>query len=49
MKIEWRDIDPWNGLLAVRALAPDGRTLQRDIGPIVEALSGRPLPRAWQC
>ena len=39
----------WNGLLAVRALAPDGRTLQRDIAPLAEALSGRPLPRVWQC
>ena len=39
----------WNGLLAVRALAPDGRTLQRDIGLLAEALSGRPLPRVWQC
>jgi urease accessory protein len=39
----------WNGLLAVRALAADGRTLQRDIAPIVVALSGRPLPRVWQC
>jgi urease accessory protein len=39
----------WNGLLAVRALAADGRTLQRDIAPIVVALSGRRLPRVWQC
>jgi urease accessory protein len=39
----------WNGLLAVRALAPDGRTLQRDIASLAVALSGRPLPRVWQC
>jgi urease accessory protein len=39
----------WNGLLAVRALARDGRTLQRDIAQIAAALSGRPLPRVWQC
>jgi urease accessory protein len=39
----------WNGLLAVRALARDGRTLQRDIGTLLVALSGRPLPRVWQC
>jgi len=39
----------WNGLLAVRALAQDGRTLQCDIGPLAAALSGRPLPRVWQC
>jgi urease accessory protein len=39
----------WNGLLVVRALARDGRTLQRDIGALLMALSGRPLPRVWQC
>jgi urease accessory protein len=39
----------WNGLLAVRALARDGRTLQRDIGTLLVALSDRPLPRVWQC
>jgi urease accessory protein len=39
----------WNGLLVVRATARDGRTLQGDIAPILRALSGRPLPRVWQC
>jgi urease accessory protein len=39
----------WNGLLVVRAFARDGRTLQGDIAPLVRALSGRPLPRVWQC
>jgi urease accessory protein len=39
----------WNGLMTVRALARDGRTLQRAIGPLAEALIGRPLPRVWQC
>ena len=39
----------WNGLLAVRAIARDGRTLLRDIAPIAVALSGRRLPRVWQC
>ena len=39
----------WNGLLVVRAFARDGRTLQGDIAPIAQALSGRPLPRVWQC
>ena len=39
----------WNGLLAVRALARDGRTLQRDMAAVLVALSGRPLPRVWQC
>jgi urease accessory protein len=39
----------WNGLLVVRASARDGRTLQGDIAPVAQALSGRPLPRVWQC
>jgi urease accessory protein len=39
----------WDRLLVVRAIARDGRTLQGDIAPIVRALSGRPLPRVWQC
>jgi urease accessory protein len=39
----------WNGVLVVRALAPDGHALVRDIAPVAEALSGRPLPRVWQC
>jgi urease accessory protein len=39
----------WNGLIAVRALARDGRTLVRDIATLAAALSGRPLPRVWQC
>jgi urease accessory protein len=39
----------WNGLLAVRALAPNGRTLQRDVARLVVLLSGRRLPRVWQC
>jgi urease accessory protein len=39
----------WNGLLVVRAFARDGRTLQGDIAPLAQALSGRPLPRVWQC
>jgi urease accessory protein len=39
----------WNGVLVVRAFARDGRTLQGDIAPLVQHLSGRPLPRVWQC
>ena len=39
----------WNGLLVVRAYARGGRTLQGDIAPLVRMLSGRPLPRVWQC
>ena len=39
----------WNGLLLVRAMARDGRTLLQGIAPLAEWLSGRPLPRVWQC
>jgi urease accessory protein len=39
----------WNGVLAVRAIARDGRVLQGDIAALVQALSGRPPPRVWGC
>jgi urease accessory protein len=39
----------WNGLLVARATAGDGRTLQSELAPVLELLSGRPLPRVWQC
>jgi urease accessory protein len=39
----------WNGLLAVRAVAGDGRTLHAALEPLIARLSGRPLPRVWQC
>jgi urease accessory protein len=40
----------WNGLLAVRLLAPDGETLRHDITLALAALrNGRPLPRVWRC
>ena len=39
----------WNGLLVVRAIAHDGRTLQGEMTPLLQALGGRPLPRVWQC
>jgi len=39
----------WNGLLVARALARDGRALQNDLEPLITRLSGRPLPRVWQC
>ncbi len=40
----------WNGLLAVRLLAPDGETLRHDIGAALAVLrDGRPLPRVWRC
>ena len=42
-------VSTWNDLLVVRAVARDGRTLQRDLEPLIERFSGRPLPRVWQC
>jgi urease accessory protein len=40
----------WNGLLAVRLLAPDGETLRHDIALALSALrEGKPLPRVWRC
>jgi urease accessory protein len=39
----------WNGLQLVRAMARDGQTLQRDIAALAEGLTGRALPRVWQC
>jgi urease accessory protein len=40
----------WNGLLAVRLLAPDGETLRHDIAATLAVLrEGRPLPRVWRC
>ncbi len=39
----------WNGLLVVRAMAKDAHVLQRDVAGLAEWLSGRALPRVWQC
>ena len=39
----------WDGLLLVRAMAQDGRTLLRAMAPLAEWLSEHPLPRVWQC
>jgi urease accessory protein len=40
----------WNGLLAIRMLAPDGETLRHDIALALAVLrDGRPLPRVWSC
>lgn len=38
-----------NEILLLRAIAKDGRTLQADLRPAIEALSGRRMPRIWQC
>ena len=39
----------WNGTLVVRAMAREGRILQQAIATLIAWLSGRPLPRVWQC
>jgi urease accessory protein len=39
----------WNGLMAVRAAARDGRDLQTVLGQVITRLTGQPLPRVWQC
>ena len=39
----------WNGLLVVRAMAREGRTCSRPSRRSSPWLSGRPLPRVWQC
>lgn len=40
----------WNGLLAIRLLAPDGESLRHDIATALAVLrEGRPLPRVWRC
>ena len=39
----------WNGLLVVRAAARDGAGLQALLGLVITRLTGRPLPRVWQC
>ena len=39
----------WDGMLVVRAMAGDSRSLIRGIVPLMQELSGRPLPRVWQC
>jgi urease accessory protein len=37
----------FDGLLSIRCLALDGRRLRTIVEPLIETLTGRPLPRAW--
>jgi urease accessory protein len=39
----------WDGLLIMRAAACDGTALQALLAPVITRLTGRPLPRVWQC
>jgi hypothetical protein len=36
-------------MLVARVLADDSRGLQTTLVRLIEQLSGRPLPRVWQC
>src|SRR5262245_7119588 len=42
-------VSAFSGTLVARAAAADGRTLQAQLAPLIEALHGRPLPRIWTC
>ena len=37
----------FDGLMSIRCLALDGRRLRTIVEPLIETLTGRPLPRAW--
>jgi urease accessory protein len=39
----------WNALLVVRLAAQDGQTLLASLVPLISCLTGRPMPRVWQC
>ena len=39
----------WNALLVVRLAAQDGRALLASLEPLIACLTGRPVPRVWQC
>jgi urease accessory protein len=39
----------FNGMLVARVLANDSRGLQATLVRLIAQLSGRPLPRVWQC
>jgi urease accessory protein len=40
-------VSAWNGLAAVRCVAPDGAALRRDLAKVLVALGSGPLPRLW--
>jgi urease accessory protein len=39
----------WNGLLVVRLAAQDSQALLAALEPLIACLTGRPVPRVWQC
>ena len=39
----------WNGMLVARLIAATGQDLRAGLMRLIEALSGRPLPRVWHC
>jgi len=40
-------VSAWNGLVAVRLVAPEGAALRRDLIGVLTALNTGPLPRLW--
>jgi urease accessory protein len=42
-------VSAWDGVLVARAIAGNALALQSYVAALVEALSGRPLPRLWRC
>ena len=42
-------VSSWNSILVVRAAARESRKLLHGLQPVIVRLSGRPLPRVWQC
>jgi urease accessory protein len=37
----------WNGIAALRLVAPDGAALRHDLGQVLAAVRAAPLPRLW--
>lgn len=42
-------VSAWNGMLVGRLLAASAAQLRRDLVALVTYLSGRPMPRVWNC
>ncbi len=42
-------VSAWNGMLVARLVATNGQALRTDVTRLIETLSGRPMPRVWNC
>jgi urease accessory protein len=42
-------VSAWNGMLVARLIATGGQALRADVTRLIETLSGRPMPRVWNC